>query len=86
MRARLFAIILASLMIAPRLARADDDWLGTDKALHFEVSVAMASGAYAISSLELQPMWQRGAIAAGFSLAIGAGKELYDMTGGGDPS
>ena len=68
-------------------ARADDDpWLGPDKALHFGVSTALASGGYAASALVLDPPWQRALVAAGFTLSLGAGKELYDATGHGDPS
>ncbi len=70
-------------------ARADgDEWLGRDKALHFAASVALSSGAYvgAAWALKVDPLWERAAIGAGTSLAIGAGKELYDMTGAGDPS
>jgi putative lipoprotein len=80
--------VLAVLGAAPsaHASGTGDDWFGRDKALHFEVSVAMASGTYALASLKLDPMWQRAAIGAGVSLAIGAGKELYDMTGRGDPS
>jgi putative lipoprotein len=68
-------------------ARADDDpWLGPDKALHFGLSTALASGSYAASALVLDPPWQRALVAAGFTLSLGAGKELYDATGHGDPS
>ena len=56
-------------------ARADgDEWLGTDKAVHFELSVALASGAYGLSSLKIDSMAGRAAIGAGFSLALGASK------------
>jgi putative lipoprotein len=68
-------------------ARADgDEWLGRDKAIHFDLSLAMASGAYGLTSLKLDPMWQRAAVGAGFALAMGAGKELVDLAGSGDPS
>jgi putative lipoprotein len=67
--------------------RADDDpWLGRDKALHFGVSSAIASGSYAGTALLLDPPWQRALVAAGFTLSVGAGKELYDATGHGDAS
>jgi putative lipoprotein len=80
-------LVALALVAAPGEARADEDkWLGTDKALHFEVSVALASGAYALSSLKIDGMAPRAAIAGGFSLAVGAGKELWDLSGHGDPS
>jgi len=78
-----------ALVVATRAcdARADgDEWLGTDKAVHFELSVALASGAYGLSSLKVDSMPARAAIGAGFSLALGAGKELWDLSGHGDPS
>jgi putative lipoprotein len=68
-------------------ARAEEDaWLGADKALHFGVSAALAGAGYATSSLVLEPHWERAAAGAGFSLALGGAKELYDLTGDGDPS
>ncbi len=79
----LVAVIATS---APRIARADDDWLGPDKALHFSVSVALASGGYAASALLWEPRWARAAAGATFSLTLGAAKELADLAGLGDPS
>lgn len=85
-RARISSwLVVLAVAFATRDARADD-WLGTDKAVHFEISVAMTTGAYALSSLKLDGMPARAAIGAGFSLAVGAGKELWDLSGHGDPS
>jgi putative lipoprotein len=86
-RARKLAlVILLTAAATARPARADDDWLGRDKALHFAVAMGLASGAYGVSALKLEPMWQRAAVGAGFALTLGAAKELYDLGGRGDPS
>jgi putative lipoprotein len=63
-----------------------DPWFGPDKALHFGISAGLAGGGYALSALVLEKPWQRAATGAGFSLALGAGKELYDLSGHGDAS
>lgn len=78
-------MLLAVLGVAPG-AHATDDWLGPDKALHFSVSVGLSAGGYAVSSLAFDRRWQRSVAGAGFSLTLGAGKELYDLSGHGDPS
>jgi putative lipoprotein len=68
-------------------AAADPDpWLGPDKALHFGVSAGLAGGGYAVSALFLDRPWQRAVAGSAFSLTLGAGKELYDLSGHGDPS
>lgn len=74
------------LLAAPVRARDLDPWFAPDKALHFGVSAGLASGSYAGSSLVFDEPWQRALVAAGFTLSVGAGKELYDATGQGDPS
>lgn len=81
------AIAVALLLTAPT-ARAEeaDPWWGRDKALHFGVSAGLAAGGYAGSSLALDRRWQRAAAGAGFALTLGAGKELYDLSGHGDAS
>jgi putative lipoprotein len=78
---------LATAAYAGRAAAADPDpWLGPDKALHFGVSVALGGGGYALSALFLERPWQRALAGSGFSLTLGAGKELYDLSGHGDAS
>jgi putative lipoprotein len=76
--------LVALLTAGP--ARAEDAWLGRDKALHFGVSVGLAGGGYGISSLFLEPRWQRAAAGSAFSLSLGAAKELHDLAGRGDAS
>lgn len=80
--------IAAAVMLAPKAARAadPDPWFGPDKALHFGVSVGLSAGGYGVSALVLHEPWQRAIAGAGFSLTLGAGKELYDLSGHGDPS
>jgi putative lipoprotein len=82
------ALCVASWLSALQVRAADDadPWLGPDKALHFGVSTVLASGSYAGAALLLDPPWQRALVAAGFTLSVGAGKELYDATGHGDAS
>jgi len=63
-----------------------DPWFGPDKALHFGVSAGLAGGGYALSALVLERPWQRAITGAGFSLTLGAAKELYDLSGHGDAS
>jgi putative lipoprotein len=80
--------IAAALTLSPATARAadPDPWFGPDKALHFGVSVGLAAGGYGVSAVVLDEKWQRALAGAGFSLTLGAGKELYDLTGHGDAS
>jgi len=80
--------ILACVIFEPTAARASDPdpWLGRDKMLHFGVSAALAAGGYAAGSLAWDGTGERLAAGAGFSLALGAAKELADMAGYGDPS
>ncbi len=63
-----------------------DPWLGPDKALHFAASAGIAAGGYALGA----QLWDQPAprLISGGALALTAGiaKELYDLSGGGDPS
>ena len=64
-----------------------DPWVSRDKALHFDVSAGIASATYAVSAGWLvDARWKSLAIGGGVALAAGAGKELLDMAGLGDPS
>ncbi len=80
-----FGLSLGAALLGTRAARADE-WLGSDKALHFGLSAGIAAVGYAGGAL----IWDsRGArIASGATLAVtaGAAKELYDLAGYGDPS
>jgi putative lipoprotein len=92
-RAPLRALVLAMAVacaLAAGSARAQtadpDPWFGKDKALHFAGSVGLASVIYASAATELDARWPPLVIAGGATIAIGGGKELFDMGGRGDPS
>lgn len=78
--------LVSSLFCGAARASDSDPWFGPDKALHFGVSVALAAGGYAISSEILDTRNERALSGAAFSLTLGAGKELWDLSGHGDPS
>ncbi|MGC4093620.1 MAG: hypothetical protein QM756_38120 [Polyangiaceae bacterium] len=66
-------------------ARADDFW-GPDKTLHFGVSAGLGAGGYALGALAWERPWQRALAGASLSLTAGVAKELWDVSGHGDPS
>src|SRR5258706_10545493 len=89
LRARWLSFLVALPALAlPSIASAQesDPWWGQDKALHFGISAGLAAGGYAASTPFVEARWQRAAIGSGFALSLGAGKELYDLSGHGDPS
>lgn len=63
-----------------------DPWWGRDKALHLGFSAGLAATGYGVSSIWLDPPWQRTSVGGAFALTLGAGKELADWAGYGDPS
>jgi len=77
---------MLTLCSMPVLAQSADPWLGPDKALHFGVSLGLASGGYAASALVLEPRWARACAGGGLALLAGGAKELYDLNGGGNAS
>ena len=78
---------LACTLLAGSARASDTDpWFGPDKALHFGVSVALSAGGYAVSSIWLDTRTERAVAGGTFSLTLGAGKELWDLSGHGDPS
>jgi putative lipoprotein len=81
-----FLTALLAFLASPKEARAEDEWLGTDKFLHFGVSAALSGGGYAVASLAFDRKWERATTGAVFSLTLGATKELYDLAGHGDAS
>ena len=81
------AFVLAVFGTATSARASDGDpWWGRDKALHFGVSAGLGASGYAVSSLVLESRLERAAAGAAFSLTLGAGKELYDLSSGGDAS
>jgi len=85
-RVAALAALMCCLSAAKTASATEDEWLGRDKLLHFGVSAAIAGSGYAVSSLVFSERWQRAAAGGGAALAAGAGKELYDLGGGGDAS
>jgi putative lipoprotein len=79
-------VLFFSLVCASAAASDPDPWFGPDKALHFGVSAALAAGGYAASSAWLDTRGERALAGGAFSLSLGAGKELWDLSGHGDPS
>jgi putative lipoprotein len=84
--AGLVALLMASSQPAIALAQASDDWLGPDKALHFSFSAAIAAGGYGGAALVTPDRRWRLATGGGLAIAAGAGKEIADAYGFGDPS
>lgn len=84
----LIAPLALLLTFASREAAASDPdpWFGPDKALHFGVSMGLAAGGYAAASPWLESRGERALVGGAFSLTLGAGKELWDLAGHGDPS
>ena len=80
-----FAFGLFALTSTARASDADP-WFGRDKALHFGISVALSAGGYATSSIWLDRSAERALASGTFSLTLGASKELWDLSGHGDPS
>lgn len=80
--------ILLGVLSTTRTARATDPdpWFGQDKALHFGVSAALASGTYAVMTTQFKARYPPLLIGGGLSLAIGGAKEGLDSLGFGDPS
>ena len=66
--------------------KGNDPWLGADKLKHFLTSAFVQSVAY--STLRATGVRNGPALAgaAAVTLSVGAGKELWDRAGHGDPS
>jgi putative lipoprotein len=67
-------------------ASEPDPWWGTDKALHFGACAVISAGAYTIGADLMDARYKALLLGAGAGIAAGAGKELADMAGLGDPS
>jgi putative lipoprotein len=66
-------------------ARADS-WWAADKALHFAASAGIGAAGYGLASLHWREPWERALVGASLSLSAGIAKELWDLSGHGDPS
>ena len=80
------SLALVGLLAASPSARADDEWWGKDKALHFGVSTGISASVYAFSASFFDARYPPLLLGAGVSLSLGAGKELADLAGFGTPS
>ena len=69
-------------------ARADDSdaWLAPDKSTHFVVAGTIAGVGYGLTSIASDSVAFKIAMGSGLAIAAGAGKEIWDATGRGDPS
>ncbi len=92
-RARPLAVVAVVCTLGsawPSTSRAQtadpDPWFGKDKALHFSISAGIAGVLYAGAATQFEARYPPLLLAGGATLAIGAGKELYDLSGHGDPS
>jgi uncharacterized protein YfiM (DUF2279 family) len=83
-RAALSALVLVTLLSTP--ARAADDWLGPDKALHFGAGAGLATAGYVASAALVKDEVVRLGCGGFLALAAGLAKEMRDRTSGGDPS
>ena len=63
-----------------------DAWLAPDKATHFAVAGTIAGVGYGLSSTFSDSVAFRIAMGGSLAIAAGAGKEIWDATGHGDPS
>jgi putative lipoprotein len=81
------AVLLATFAIGSPARAADrDPWFGKDKALHFGVSAGIAATSYTAGAIVFDARGHALLAAGGITLAVGAGKELLDLAGYGDPS
>ncbi len=67
-------------------ARAEDDWFGRDKALHFGASAALAGTSYGVTTAFTERRSTGLLVGAGVALGAGLAKEGYDALGYGTPS
>jgi putative lipoprotein len=81
-------LVLAWLGASAAAAHADerDPWFGRDKAYHFSISAALAAGGYGVTRSLTDDRSTCLALGGALALTAGAGKELYDLSGRGDPS
>jgi putative lipoprotein len=87
--ARALALALVGAALATgRAARAEDadPWFGHDKVLHLEATSALAVVGYAGASFQTDDRPTRATAGLALALGAGVGKELWDLTGHGDPS
>ena len=86
MAVALAAVIAVLVGARPARAADPDPWFGRDKALHFSLSAALATGGYGAMALATDDRRVRLAVGGGFAFSLGIAKELWDLSGHGDAS
>lgn len=84
--ATFLAIATSKQAPADTLPSDSDRWFAYDKALHFGFSAGLAAGGYTVGACISEKQRTRLAIGAGIALLAGISKELWDLSGHGDPS
>lgn len=79
------AALQGSVVTTARAADADP-WTGRDKMLHATISAGLGAGFYALSVPLVSPRPARAALGFAGAFAVGATKELIDLSGSGDAS
>ncbi len=79
-------VLVMGFAATPAYATEPDPWFARDKALHLGVSAVLSSAAYAGGTALFDARGHAMLAATGLSLTVGAGKELADLAGLGDPS
>jgi putative lipoprotein len=75
------------LLVATSPAVAEPDpWWGQDKALHFSACFLLAGDGYATAAVLSEREAYRLLAGFGLATAVGASKEVYDRSSGGDSS
>lgn len=81
------AVAIGALLgVSTAHAQEADPWLGRDKALHFGACAAISAGGYGAAAPWTDDVRVRVSVGAGAGLATGVAKELWDLSGHGDPS
>jgi putative lipoprotein len=86
MRLAVAAFALMGLLVSAPHVRAENPWLGPDKAAHFLLSAGLASSGYAFGARHVEDRWACALIGGGIALAAGGAKELADWGRGGSVS
>ena len=80
-------IVWGMLLLAPAARAVDPDpWFGADKARHFGATWALGTAGYASAAAFTDDVRWRAGAGAALGLGVGVAKELWDLSGRGDPS
>lgn len=86
----MLALCAGILTLRPRCAAADpvdpDPWLGRDKLYHFGATALLSAGGYGLGKATLGGYAGPAVLGSSLGLVAGAGKELLDLAGLGNPS